>query len=58
MALELDFIPALANLEGTFVENDISFLAFNFMVLGNDGLNTEEHTFAQDDGGRWILDKI
>lgn len=58
MALEIDFIPALAGVQ-RIINHDINFLAFNSMLLGvDDSLNTDEQTFSQDDDGTWSVDKI
>ena len=56
MEQKLDILPGIANLEGIFVDNDISFLLFNSIFSGDDSLNTEEVTMnpaSEDNGGKW-----
>ena len=57
MAFEIDFIPALPELSA-IISHDIAFIAFNYMLVGNNSLNHEEQTLTQKDDGTWEIDAI
>ena len=57
MAFEIDFIPALPEVS-TIISHDIAFIAFNYMLVGNNSLNHEDQTLTQKDDGTWEIDAL
>ena len=56
MSQKLDLLPGVANLEGGYVEHDLSFLMFNNVFWSDDTLNTDERMLSQpseENGGKW-----